>query len=81
MFKEGKNQVNTANVYISLGRFNLTAANIGSSGLELSWTDFIPENYLYEYIVMYTTKFEQDLEKWEHHGVKKRERESIIFAI
>ena len=54
------------------GRFNLTAIDIGSSHVELTWDDFIPEGYLLEYSVMFTTKFGEDLQNWERHEVMSK---------
>ena len=51
------------------GRFNLTAIEIGTTHVELTWNDFIPEVYHYEYSVMYSTKFDEDLKNWDRHEV------------
>ena len=54
------------------GSFNLTALDTGTSHVELTWNDFIPEDYHYEYSVMFTTKFGKDLQNWERHEVMRQ---------
>ena len=54
------------------GRFNLTAIKIGTTHVELTWNGFIPEVYHYEYSVMYSTKFDKDLQNWDRHEVNQR---------
>ena len=54
------------------GSFNLTALDTGTSHVELTWNDFIPEDYHYEYSVMFTTHFDIDLQYWERHEVMRQ---------
>ncbi|KAL3873303.1 hypothetical protein ACJMK2_036459 [Sinanodonta woodiana] len=47
------------------GKYNLTATDVGMKSLTLSWEDFKPQTYLYEYSIMLSTVYTPDTSKWE----------------
>ncbi|XP_033733869.1 uncharacterized protein LOC117322999 [Pecten maximus] len=52
------------------GHFGLTVTNISITSISISWDDFQPPDYRFEYTVFYSTMFSNDTSVWkrEEHG-------------
>ncbi|OWF50382.1 uncharacterized protein LOC110450444 [Mizuhopecten yessoensis] len=52
------------------GHFGMTITNISITSISLSWDDFKPPGYRFEYSILYSTVFSNDTSLWtrEEHG-------------
>ncbi|XP_069114913.1 uncharacterized protein [Argopecten irradians] len=52
------------------GRFGLTVTNVSITSITISWDDFQPSGYRFEYTVFYSKVFSNDTTEWqrEEHG-------------